>query len=110
MPFVDLIAAAAAVLTTVSFLPQALRVIATRDTRSISLSMYGLFVAGVALWGVYGFLTAQPAILIANLVTFLLAGVILGFKVGAVLSRPLSSAGAGGQDERHGGDPTHRGL
>ena len=83
----DGLAALAACLTTAAFAPQALRVIRTRDTRSISLVMYALFVAGVALWAVYGFLTGQLAILLANLVTFCLSGVILVYKAGEVVRR-----------------------
>jgi len=83
----DVLAAAAACLTTIAFAPQALRVIRTRDTRSISLVMYALFVAGVAMWAAYGLLTAQPAILLANLVTFCLSGVILVYKARETLRR-----------------------
>ena len=44
----------AAVLTTISFLPQAIRVIKTKDTSSLSLGMYIMFTLGVSLWMVYG--------------------------------------------------------
>ena len=37
----------AAILTTLSFLPQAYQVIKTKDTSSISLGMYTMFVIGV---------------------------------------------------------------
>ena len=37
----------AAILTTISFLPQAYQVIKTKDTSSISLGMYVAFVLGV---------------------------------------------------------------
>jgi MtN3 and saliva related transmembrane protein len=47
----------AAVLTSVSFLPQAIQVIKTKDTQSISLPMYLMFVVGVALW----YFTKRPA-------------------------------------------------
>jgi MtN3 and saliva related transmembrane protein len=78
--------AGAAVLTTSSFVPQALRVLRTRETGAISLAMYTLFTAGVACWGIYGTMTAQWSMVAANAITFCLASVILAMKVSAVAS------------------------
>src|SRR5687767_3526924 len=44
----------AATLTTVAFLPQTIKTIRSRDTRSISLWMYLVFTVGVVFWLVYG--------------------------------------------------------
>jgi len=71
----------AAVLTTASFLPQAILTIKTRDTDSLSLGMYSLFTFGVFCWLVYGLLISNSAIVVANSVTFLLAASILSFKI-----------------------------
>ncbi|MGL5645777.1 PQ-loop domain-containing transporter, partial [Cetobacterium sp.] len=40
----------AATLTTIAFFPQVIQVIKSKDTKSISLTMYILFVTGVLLW------------------------------------------------------------
>jgi MtN3 and saliva related transmembrane protein len=77
----DLVGYMAATLTTASFLPQAILTLKTRDTESLSLGMYGLFTSGVLLWLIYGIFLANPAIIIANAITFLLASVILSFKI-----------------------------
>lgn len=77
----DAVGYLAATLTTVSFLPQAILTLKTRDTDSLSLGMYSLFTAGVLLWLVYGIYLANVAIIAANAVTFLLAAIILGFKI-----------------------------
>lgn len=77
----DLVGTAAALLTTASFLPQAVRVIRTNDTRAISLVMYLMFTAGVGLWFTYGLALGSAPIILANAVTFLLAAVILTQKV-----------------------------
>jgi MtN3 and saliva related transmembrane protein len=77
----EIIGYMAASLTTLSFLPQAIKVIKTRDTKSISLIMYILFSIGVALWLLYGILLHNLPILIANAVTLALALVILYFKL-----------------------------
>ena len=78
---VDLLGYAAASLTTLSFLPQALLTLRTRNVAGISLGMYGAFTAGVALWLVYGVLIGQWPIIVANALTLGLASLILGMKI-----------------------------
>jgi MtN3 and saliva related transmembrane protein len=80
------------VLTTGSFLPQAARVLRTRETEAISLTMYSMFTVGVALWGLFGVLTQQWSIIIANAITFALAAVILTIKLQAVASAARTPA------------------
>ena len=71
----------AAFLTTASFLPQAFKTLKTRDTSGISLLMYLMFVVGVGLWLIYGILIGNLIITFANLITFILAGMILLVKI-----------------------------
>ena len=71
----------AAILTTGSFLPQAIKTIRTRDTESISLLMYIMFTLGVILWMMYGIITAQLPIVLSNAITSVLAIIILCFKI-----------------------------
>ncbi|QKO23510.1 SemiSWEET transporter [Rhodoferax sp. BAB1] len=77
----DVIGYIAASLTTLSFLPQALHTFRTRDVSGISLGMYSLFTAGVALWLVYGLLLGAWPIVVANAVTLALALAILVMKL-----------------------------
>ena len=77
----DLVGYAAAVLTTVAFFPQVLKSWQTRDLSGVSLTMYSLFTAGVALWLTYGVLLGTWPIIIANGITLALAGVVLVLKV-----------------------------
>jgi MtN3 and saliva related transmembrane protein len=72
---------AAAILTTVSFVPQAVKVIQTRDTASISLWMYILFATGIACWLAYGLLIGDVPMTAANAITLILATIILVTKV-----------------------------
>ena len=81
----------AATLTTISFLPQAILTIKTKDTQSLSLSMYSLFTSGVFCWLIYGIYIANKAIIFANAVTFILAAAILAFKIYNVLTKKESS-------------------
>jgi MtN3 and saliva related transmembrane protein len=71
----------AALLTTLSFFPQALKTLRSGDTSAISLRMYGLCTLGIALWAVYGFCTGDGPLIVANLVTLVPAGIVLERKV-----------------------------
>ncbi len=81
IPASDLVGYLAATLTTISFVPQAWHTFQTKDVSGISLSMYSAFTAGVALWLAYGVLLNAWPIVIANLVTLSLAGLILSMKL-----------------------------
>ncbi len=71
----------AALLTTLSFLPQAIKAIRTRDTKSLSLPTYIMFVSGVLLWFIYGMRSEQLPIILGNLITFVFASTILICKL-----------------------------
>ena len=73
-----------AILTTASFLPQVIKTFKTKDTSGISLTMYSVFVFGVVVWFIYGYLRQDFIIMIANFVTFLLSGAVLWMKIKAV--------------------------
>ncbi|WP_353949124.1 SemiSWEET transporter [Sporolactobacillus sp. Y61] len=82
MEWIGLVAAA---LTSVSFFPQAVRVIRTRQLMDISLSMYIVFVAGVTIWIVYGLMLHLTSIFICNVVTLIPASIILILKIQYVI-------------------------
>ena len=77
----ELVSYAAAALTTVAFLPQAIKALKERDTHSLSLGMYLIFTAGVVLWCVYGWLRGDWAIVAANAITGSLCIAILAAKI-----------------------------
>jgi MtN3 and saliva related transmembrane protein len=77
----DTLGLAAAVLTTGSFVPQALLTLRTRDVSGISLGMYSAFMTGVALWLAYGLMLRDGPIVLANAVTLVLAATILVTKI-----------------------------
>lgn len=84
----DLAGYLAASLTTLSFVPQAWLTFRSRDVSGISLGMYSVFTAGIALWLVYGFLLRAWPIVAANAITLALASAILVMKL--VYARPAS--------------------
>lgn len=71
----------AAICTTISFLPQAIRVIRTKKTRDISLGMYLIFSTGTFLWLLYGIFTRDIPIITANSITFIFSATILVLKI-----------------------------
>jgi MtN3 and saliva related transmembrane protein len=71
----------AASFTTVSFLPQAIQTIKTQNTSSISLSMYILFTFGTLMWFIYGVISHDLPVYIANGITLVLSSVILFVKI-----------------------------
>ena len=81
MSLADWVGSAAAVLTTLSFLPQMLHTFKTRDVSGISLVMYSAFTVGVGLWLVYGLLLGSWPIVVANVITVLLALAIVAMKL-----------------------------
>ena len=71
----------AAIITTLCWVPQAIRVIRTRETRAISLVAQVSLLVGIALWLVYGVLLGSQPLIWANIVTFVLVGTIVVLKV-----------------------------
>lgn len=77
----QLVGYVAAVLTTSSFVPQAVMTLRTRNVSGISGLMYSAFTLGVAMWLVYGWLLRDWAIFVANAVALVLAATILSIKI-----------------------------
>ncbi|MBI5120644.1 MAG: SemiSWEET transporter [Rhodospirillales bacterium] len=77
----DWIGMAGGTLTTLSFVPQVIKTWKSRRTRDISLSMFLAFTLGVLLWLVYGLMIGAWPVILANLLTLLLAGIILYLKL-----------------------------
>lgn len=71
----------AALLTTVSFVPQVLKIWRTRSAKDISLGMYSLFTLGIATWLLYGVLIDSWPVILANMITLILAGSVLVMKL-----------------------------
>ena len=79
--FTESIGFAAAFLTTISFLPQVIKVWRSRSARDISLATYGMFTAGAALWLLYGVAIHSMPVELANAITVVLAAAVLVAKL-----------------------------
>jgi MtN3 and saliva related transmembrane protein len=71
----------AATLTTLAFVPQAIKTIRSRDTQSISLGMYVVFTIGIGFWLLYGIALDSLPMIVSNVVTFALSATILVLKL-----------------------------
>ena len=71
----------AAFCTTLSYIPQLKKCWETGSTEDISLKMFLILTAGVALWVVYGVFQRDAVIILANSVSLLLLCGILFFKL-----------------------------
>ncbi len=78
---VELVGSIAGFLTTVSFVPQVVQIIRTRNVTAISVPMYCALILGLCLWLLYGMLLGRQSIIIANTVTLVLASLVLGLKI-----------------------------
>lgn len=71
---------AAGGLTTISFLPQLVRVVKQKSARDLSYGYLLLFLSGVVMWLLYGIFLRELPVILWNAVTLVLVGAIIGLK------------------------------
>ena len=87
MDTVNIIGSLAGSLTTIAFIPQAVKTWKTGSAQDISLFMFLLFSCGVLLWLIYGIQLHALPIILANGITLALSASILVMKVRDMLTR-----------------------
>ncbi|MFN3360210.1 MAG: SemiSWEET transporter [Pseudanabaenaceae cyanobacterium] len=80
MAWVDILGYVAATLTTLSFLPQVIKVWQTRSTKDLSLTTLIALNVGIFLWLIYGLVLGAMPVIVANGVTLILTLTMLFFK------------------------------
>ena len=78
---VEIIGLIAAILTTSAFVPQVIKTWKTKDVEGLSLPMYSVFFVGIVLWLVYGILIESLSVILANVITAILALILVYFKI-----------------------------
>jgi MtN3 and saliva related transmembrane protein len=78
---VDAIGATGAALTTLCWVPQAVKIVRERETRAISLPGTTLCVLGVLLWLVYGLAIVDGPLIGSSIVTLAMTAIILVLKI-----------------------------
>jgi len=71
----------AGALTTIAFAPQLLKAITTKSTKDVSLMMLLCSTSGMILWLFHGVFVKDPALVIANSISVVLASSLLGLKL-----------------------------
>ena len=103
MSFSTVIGLVAAFCTTISYFPQLKKCWDTGSAGDLSFRMFSILAAGIAFWAAYGWLRADPVIIVANTISLMLLTGILWFKLrerhtphGAVRARQSSQSFAEG--------------
>lgn len=71
----------AGILSTISFLPQVIKVFKTKQTKDLSLVTFSVLALAIMLWLIYGFLVRQIPIILANAATLVLIILIVIMKL-----------------------------
>jgi MtN3 and saliva related transmembrane protein len=71
----------AGTLTTIAFVPQAVKIWVTKSADDVSYLMFGIFSAGIVLWLAYGIALQAMPIIVANVVTLVLSVMVIALKV-----------------------------
>lgn len=81
MSFETTLGIIAGTFTTVSFVPQVIKVWKTKKTRDISLAMFAILLTGSILWLTYGFMLKDIPLILTNIIIFILGSIILYYKI-----------------------------
>jgi len=81
MNTVQLLGLLAGSCTTAAFIPQVVKTWKSRSAKDLSLGMFSIFCTGVLLWLAYGLLIMDIPVIIANMVTLVLASFLLALKL-----------------------------
>jgi len=80
MDDVEILGLVAAAFTTIANIPQTIKIVKTKSTKSISAITYAMLFVGMVLWVVYGIIKTDLPIILANGIAAALCGTILAVK------------------------------
>lgn len=78
---IEVIGMAAAIIGTLGWMPQAIKTIKTRDTSGLSLGTNLMLLTTVILWFIYGVAIGSWPLMLGNIVTVILVGIIVVLKI-----------------------------
>ena len=76
----ELIGSIAAILTTISFLPQVIKTYKEKSAENLSTTMLLVMTSGVILWLIYGILKNSFPLIAGNVITLVLTSILIYFK------------------------------
>lgn len=71
----------AGTLTTISFVPQVMKIYRMKDAKELSMLTFSIFSLGVFFWLVYGIVAREWPIILANGITLILILMIIVMKI-----------------------------
>lgn len=81
MDYIEALGLAAAFFTTLANVPQAIKVIRTRSTKSLSAPTYAMLFLGLLMWTTYGIIRNDLPVILGNVIAAALCGTILSIKL-----------------------------
>ena len=81
MDWIEILGLVAAFFTTIANIPQAVKVLKTRATKSLSAATYGLLFTGLVIWTIYGIMQEDFPVILGNAIGAILCGIILTVKL-----------------------------
>ncbi|GAA4118084.1 SemiSWEET family sugar transporter [Aminobacter aganoensis] len=80
-PLFEIVGATAAILTTLAWLPQIMKILRERKTSDISLGTNAALATGISLWIVYGVALGSLPVILSNSITLVFILAIVGLKL-----------------------------
>ncbi|MBT1700444.1 SemiSWEET transporter [Fulvivirgaceae bacterium PWU4] len=80
MDATEILGLAAGALTTFSLLPQVIKIYKSSSAKDLSLKTFLLLWSGALLWTIYGTIEKDIPVMVANVLTLILASTLLFFK------------------------------
>ncbi|MDQ3536081.1 MAG: SemiSWEET transporter [Bacteroidota bacterium] len=81
MTIIEILGLVAGACTTIAFIPQVVKTYKSKSAKDLSSGMFLTFWIGIILWLIYGIIINDLPIIVANVLTFLLASTILMLKI-----------------------------
>ena len=81
MDAITLLGFSAALFTTISNIPQVMKIIRTRETKGVSTMSYTVLLIGLILWVVYGMMREDWPIIVSNGISALICAIVLFLKL-----------------------------
>jgi len=78
---IEMVGFMAGLMMSISMIPQSIKTIKTKDTRSISLATFICYNIACVLWFFYGLLLGSLPMIFWNVITFIFAFTILVMKI-----------------------------
>ena len=81
MQAIEILGLVAGTITSVTFLPQVVKIWQTKSAKDLSLMMLLLLMLGVVLWLIYGLVVMSAAIIYTNSMVLAMSLIMLYFKL-----------------------------